>query len=155
MLTLTLVIGSLLTLSQSPSGAAAPTPACTVLSAQEISSLIGPTKTLPVMGGSRGSTCMFQNGDKMVTVMVVNLDSIDSAKGQWQAKKAATAGQDVAGWNVPAYASVFEKPNQHSATVGFVKAKSFVEASVIDLTQGGSAMSTKLQAVMKTLAGRM
>jgi hypothetical protein len=156
MLTLSLLVGSLFVSPQgSPATtAAAPTP-CTMLTAQEVASIIGPAKAMPVMNSRTGGSCMYQNGDKTITVLLVILDSPETAHQQWEAKKRVAAGQDIAGWTTPAYSAVFETPKEHAATVGILKAKTFVEARVIDKTQKAADMTAKLTTIMKALNGRM
>jgi hypothetical protein len=133
----------------------APAPACTLLTPQEISSIVGITHAMPVYASAGSSTCMLQNGDKILTVMIVTRDTTDAAQGLWNSKKAVAAASDVQGWPVKAYSSTFEKAKEHDATVGVVKGKTFVEAKVTDATQPVSALSAKLLAVMKAVSGRM
>lgn len=154
MLTLTLVVGSLLAVPQNVSKIAPVTPACTTLTAPEVASLIGQARPMTVTNAPGGSTCMFQNGDKLITVLLVNLDTVDSAKRQWQAKKTVSAGRDVAGWPLPAYSSTVERPKEHVAVFGVVKDKKFLEVKVMDVTQKTSDLGTKLLAVMRTVSAR-
>jgi hypothetical protein len=152
MLTLTLVLSSLLL---APQTAPAPATACSFLTAAEVASLIGPAKALPITSAPTGSTCMFQNGDKVITVLSVKRDSDDALTGQFEAKKRVAAAQAVAGWPVPAYSATVDTPKDHIAIVGVAKNKTFVEAKVMDITQKAADLSTRLLAVMKSAAGRM
>ena len=151
MLTLTL-IGTLLSLfaqSAPPANAA-----CGALTPQEVTGLIGAAKPMAVTNSPGGSSCMFMNGNKMITVLVVDLVSTDAAKGQWEAKKRVAAAQDVAGWP-GAYLGTFETAKEHGASVGVVSGKRFIEARVGDVSQKVADLGTKLIATMKTASGRM
>ena len=45
--------------------------ACSALTPAQVSSLIGaPARTLPVSAAPNGASCMFQNNDKMITVLM-------------------------------------------------------------------------------------
>lgn len=151
MLTLSLALVAVL------QGQAAPTvAACSQLTPQEVASLIGGSPTpMTVANSPSGSSCMYMNGNKVVTVLVADKDTADSAKGQWEAMKRASAGSDVAGWAVPAYAATMDLPKDHVAIVGLAKGKRFVEAKVMDVTQKTADLNTKLLATMKVVAGRM
>ena len=153
MLTLLLVTGALLAAPQNPPKAAA-APACTVLTTQEVSSLIGQARPMTVTNAPGGSTCMLQNEDKIITVMLVNLDTVEAAKELLGRKKLIAAGQDVGGWTIPGYSSVVDRPKEHVAIVGIVKDKRFLEVKVLDVTQKASELSAKLSAVMKALGAR-
>src|SRR5437868_8265069 len=82
----------------------APNLACGALTDAEVTSLIGHSKTLPVSSAPNGASCMFQNQDRMVTVLMVAAASQDIAKSQWTAKKRISQGQDVGGIGTEAYA---------------------------------------------------
>src|SRR4051794_1154352 len=112
MLTLTFVVASLLAVPQTAAKTSTAVPACTLLSDQEVASIIGPAKPMTVANYPTGSSCMFQNGDKLITVLLTTLSSADATKGQWEAKKRVMAAKDVAGWPTPAYASVVETPKE-------------------------------------------
>ena len=97
-----------------------------------------------------GSSCMFQNGDKVITVLVATVSSDEGAQGLFNSKKRIVAGADVPGWGVPAYSGVM-KP---AAIVGVLKKQTFTEVKVIDATQTPEALAAKLQPVMKDVAAR-
>lgn len=98
---------------------------------------------------------MFQNGDKVVTVLINRLESAETARFQWEAKKRVAAAQDVAGWPTPAYAAAIDNATDRAAIVGIVGDRTFAEAKAIDKTQKAADLSAKLQAVMKAVSGRM
>ena len=125
--------------------------ACSILTGAEAASIIGAAKVLPVTSSATGATCMFQNGDAVITVLAVKQADADGAQGLFNSKKRIVAGADVAGWSAPAYAGAMGQ----AAVVGVVKGVSFVEVKVIDKTQKVEALSAKLQAVMKAVAGRL
>ena len=125
--------------------------ACSILTGAEAASIIGAAKVLPVTSSATGATCMFQNGDAVITVLAVKQADADGAQGLFNSKKRIVAGADVPGWSAPAYAGAMGQ----AAVVGVVKGVSFVEVKVIDKTQKVEALSAKLQAVMKAVAGRL
>jgi hypothetical protein len=136
-----------LTLTQTPPA----NQACTLLTPAQVSSLIGaPAQTLPVSAAPTGSTCMFQNNDKMVTVLMSTLSAVDAAQGLFDAKKRIASGADVPGWGVPAYAGTM----QDVAIVGVLMKQTFTEVKVIDKTQQPAAMAAKLKTVMKEVAAK-
>jgi hypothetical protein len=158
MLILTLLVASLAMPPQAqkaPPKKGAASSACMLLSAQEIGTLVGAARAVPIMSSAGGSACMYQNEDKFVNVLIANLSSDEAAKGQWEAKKRVSGGKDVAGWPVPAYSSAVEKPKQHSAIVGIVKGRMFVEVTVTDVARPASVLQTALQSLMKTVSGRI
>lgn len=124
--------------------------ACATLTPAQVSSLIGNAKTLPMTNAATGSTCMFQNGDQMVTVLVATAGSADAAKGLFNSKKAVAAGTDIAGWSVPAYSG----SGKDYAACGVLKQQTLTEVKIIDKTQKPDVMVQKLQAVMKDIAAR-
>ena len=77
--------------------------ACAVLTSAQVTSLIGAAKTLPTGNAPNGSSCMFQNEDKIITVLVATNTAADAAQRLFDAKKRIAAGTDIAGWGVPAY----------------------------------------------------
>jgi hypothetical protein len=144
---LALVVSLLVSVPQTQ----AANPACSMLTPAEALSLIGSVKALPVGGSPRGATCMLQNGDAFLTVLVVKLESADSAQGLFTSKKRIVAGTDVPGWPTPAYSGVID----NVAVVGVVKGSTFVEVKAMDKAQKADALGAKLMAVMKAVAGRM
>jgi hypothetical protein len=125
--------------------------ACSALTPAQVSSLIGaPARTLPVSAAPNGASCMFQNNDKMITVLMATNASVDGAQGLFNAKKRIAAGVDVPGWGVPAYAAA----QKDVAIVGLLVKQTFTEVKVIDKTQKLEGMSAKLQAVMKDVAAK-
>ena len=152
---LSIIAVSLLVSPQNAPAAPAVPTACSVLQPQEVASIIGAAKPMTVTNSATGSSCMFQNGNKIITVLLVNRDSNESAKGQWDVTRMASAGKDVAGWTTPAYSAVIDTPKDHVAIVGIVKNRTFVEAKVLDVSQKSADLSAKLLAVMKALSGRL
>ncbi len=124
--------------------------ACAALTTAQVTSLIGAAKTLPMTNAAGGSTCMFQNGDQMVTVLVATPTTADAAKGLFNAKKAVAAGTDLTGWNTPAYSG----SGKDYAACGVLKQQTLTEVKIIDKTQKPDVMMQKLQAVMKEFAAR-
>jgi hypothetical protein len=123
---------------------------CQVLTPAQVSSLIGTARTIPVTASPTGSTCMFQNNDKVITVLIATVTTADAAQGLFNSKKRIVSGADIQGWAVPAYAGLM-KP---AAIVGVLKKQTLTEVKVIDPTQSPEAIGTKLQAVMKELAAK-
>lgn len=128
-----------------------PNPACTALTANETASVIGAAQTLPVGSNPRGSSCMLQNGDKMLTVLIADLDSEDAAQHLGASKKRIVSGQDLPGIGTTAYAGTLAD----AAVVGAVKGKRFIEVKAIDKTQKVADLAAKLKAVLKTVVARL
>lgn len=124
--------------------------ACATLTPAQVTSLIGAAKAMPMTSAAAGSTCMFQNNDKVVTVLVATVSSPDAAKGLFNAKKAVAAGTEIAGWGVPAYSG----SGKDYAACGVVKQQTLTEVKMIDKSQTPAAMVGKLQTVMKDFASR-
>jgi hypothetical protein len=131
--------------------AQAANPACSMLTAAEAASIIGTANPLPVGSSPRGTSCMLQKGDAFLTVLVVKLETPDSAQGLFTSKKRIVAGTDVPGWTTPAYSGVID----NVAVVGVLKGSTFVEVKAMDKTQKTDALGAKLLGVMKAVAGRM
>lgn len=148
MLSVIVPLAVALTLMQTPPS----NQACSALTPAQVSSLIGaPARTLPVSAAPNGSSCMFQNNDKMITVLIATNATVDGAQGLFAAKKRIVAGADVPGWGVPAYAAAMQPD---VAVVGILMKQTFTEVKVIDKTQKPEAMVAKLQAVMKDVAAK-
>ena len=124
--------------------------ACATLTSAQVTSLIGDAKALPLTSSSTGATCMFQNGNKVLTVLTATVSSADAAKGLFNSKKAVAAGIDIAGWAVPAYSGT----GKDYAACGVLKQQTLTELKIIDTSQTGAAMVQKIQAVMKEFAAR-
>ena len=124
--------------------------ACAVLTSAQVTSLIGAAKTVPMGNAPNGSNCMFQNEDKIITVLVATNTAADAAQRLFDAKKRIAAGTDIAGWGVPAYGAAVKKV----AISGVLKQLTFVEVKVSDSTQKPEAMAQALQAAMKEFAAR-
>ena len=124
--------------------------ACSVLTTAQVTALIGAAKTLPMGNAANGSTCMFQNNDKIITVLTATNASDDGAKGLFSAKQRIVAGADIAGWGVPAYGS----SQKNVAVTGVLKQRTFVEVKVSDATQKPDVLLQKLQAALKDFAAR-
>ena len=144
--TLTLVVS--LGLAQAP--APSVNVACTILSAAQVTSMIGAAKTLPMTSAPNGSTCMFQNNDKVLTVFVATAQSPDGVKRLYDTKKAVASGTEIAGWGVPAYGGL----RKTVATCGVLKQLTLTEVIVSDPTQTPDAITQKLQAAMRDFAAR-
>ena len=124
--------------------------ACSLLTPAQVSSLIGTARTMPLTAAPNGASCMFQNQEKMITVLMATAPSADAAQGLFTSKKRIASGADVPGWGVPAYAAAAPKV----AIVGVLMKQTLAEVKVIDSTQTPAALGAKLQAVMKDVAGR-
>jgi len=148
-------IGGVLAALLNLQGAPPPAPACYLLTTEDIASIIGTTRPLIITNTGAGSTCIFQNGDRTVTVLMVTLGSAEAAKRQWDAKKRVTAGQDAAGWPTPAYVGTIDTAEEHVAIVGVYSSLTFVEARASDRTQKTADLSTTLQTAMKAYSARL
>lgn len=124
--------------------------ACAVLTSAQVTSLIGAAKTLPVSNAPSGSSCMFQNEDKIITVLVATNTNAGASQRLFDAKKRIAAGADIAGWGVPAYGAAVK----NVAISGVLKQLTFVEVKVSDSTQKPVQMAQVLQAAMKEFATR-
>jgi hypothetical protein len=124
--------------------------ACAVLTSAQVTSLIGAAKTLPMGNAPNGSNCMFQNEDKIITVLVATNTAADAAQRLFDAKKRIAAGTDIAGWGVPAYGAAAK----NVAISGVLKQLTFVEVKVSDSKQKPEAMAQVLQAAMKEFSAR-
>jgi hypothetical protein len=133
-----------LTLIQAPPANAA----CSLLTPAQVTSLIGAARTLPVTASPTGSSCMYQNNDKVITVLMATVSSAEGAQGLFNAKKRIVSGADVPGWSAPAYAG-FMRP---AAVVGVLMKQTLAEVKVVDPAQTAEAIAVKLQAVMKDVA---
>jgi hypothetical protein len=72
--------------------------ACSLLTPAQVSSLIGVARTMPISAAPNGSSCMFQNNEKMITVLMATPSSAEGAQGLFSSKKRIAAGADVPGW---------------------------------------------------------
>ena len=124
--------------------------ACSLLTPAQVSSLIGAARTMPITNSRTGSTCMFQNNDKVITVLMATPSSADAAQGLFNAKKRIASGADVPGWSVPAYAGIMRP----GAVVGVLMKQTLAEVKMVDPAQTPEAIAVKLQAVMKDVAAR-
>lgn len=139
-----------LALSTMLTQASAPNFACSVLTPAQVTTLIGEAKTLPMVSAPSGSTCMFQNNDKMITVVAATNESAEAAQRLYDGKKRIASGTDVTGWGVPAYSAVMKG----IAVSGVLKRQTFVEVKVSDNMQKPDAMVQKLQTALKDFAAR-
>jgi hypothetical protein len=124
--------------------------ACSVLTTAQVSLLIGAARTLPVTVSPTGSSCMYQNNDKVITVLMATVSSPEAARDLFNAKKRIVSGVDVPGWSAPAYAGIMRP----AAVVGVLMKQTLTEVKVIEPTQTPEAIAAKLQAVMKDVAAR-
>ena len=140
-----------MTLATATAQGAAANPACTALTSAQVTSLIGAAKTIPISAAPGGSTCMFQAGDKIVTVLIVNAVDAAAAKQQFDSKKRSASGSDITGWPVPAY-SGHQPPA--AVIVGFLKGTTFTEVKLVDSTKYPEGLETRLKTVVKDAATR-
>jgi hypothetical protein len=138
-------------LSVLPAFAQKPNPACTALTSTEVASLIGAAKAIPISQLPTGSTCMLQERDKVLTVLLVEQSSAENAASLAAAKKRIVSGEDLPGIGTSAYAGAMGG----AAVVGVVKGNRFIEVKAIDKTQKVDELSAKLKAVMKSVAARL
>ena len=124
--------------------------ACSLLTPAQVSSLIGAARTMPVMAAPNGSSCMFQNKDSIITVLMATASSAASADELFSSKKRVVSGTDVTGWGAPAYAASAKT----AAIVGVLMKRTLAEVKVLDPAQTAEALGVKLKAVMKEVAGR-
>ena len=108
-----------------------PNVACSVFTPAQVTAPIGTAKMLPMSSAANGSSCMFQNNDKIITVLVATNASADAAQGLFNAKKRIVAGTDIAGWGVPAYVASME----NVAVSGVLKQQRFVVVKLWDSAQ--------------------
>jgi hypothetical protein len=124
--------------------------ACTVLTPAQVTSLIGAAKAMPLTGSATGSTCMFQNNNKIITVLMATVTTADAAQGLFKSKKAVSGGADLAGWPAPAYAG----SGPGAAIVGFVSKLTLTEVKLIDSSVKTNLATAPLEAVVKEIASR-
>lgn len=124
--------------------------ACALLTPAQVSSLIGTARTMPVSAAPNGSSCMFQNQDAIITVLMATASSAEGAQTLFSSKKRIASGADVPGWDAPAYAGSAKT----AAIVGVLMKQTLAEVKVLDKAQTAEALGVKLQAVMKEVAGR-
>jgi hypothetical protein len=126
--------------------------ACTLLNASEVASLIGTgATTIPVAASGGNGSCRFQNGDKVVTVLVARQASISNAASAWADKKRALSGQDIAGLGDKAYSAMLGK----GVLLSVVKGSLFIEVVTADAAQKSADLSAKLRATVKGVLTRM
>jgi hypothetical protein len=124
--------------------------ACTLLTPAQVTTLIGVAKAMPMTSAASGSTCMFQNNSKILTVLVATVTTPDAAQGLFKSKKAVSGGADLAGWPAPAYAG----SGPGAAIVGFLNQQTLTEVKLIDSAQKTNVATGPLEAVMKEVASR-
>ena len=144
-----LPIVAAMTLTQPPPANAA-NAACAALTPAQVTSLIGAARPMPVTASPASATCMFQNNDKVITVVMATASSPEGAQRVFDAKKRIVTGADVPGWSTPRYAG-FMRP---AAVVGVLRKQTLTEVKVVDPAQTPEAIGVKLQAVMKEVAVR-
>jgi hypothetical protein len=137
------IVAALMLTQAAPANAA-----CSALTPAQVSSLIGTAAALPITASATESTCMYQNNDRVITVLTATAVSADGARGLFDAKKRIVSGADVTGWSVPAY-SGFIRP---VAVVGVLRNQTLTEVKAVDPAQTAEALRAKLQAVMKDVA---
>jgi hypothetical protein len=122
--------------------------ACSALTPEQISSLIGRARTLPVTATASGSTCMFRNDDRTITVIMATPSTPEAAQALFNAKKRIAKGIDIPGWGVPAYRGGLST----TAVVGVLMEETLTEVKLIDRWQVVEDVTGKLRAVMKEIA---
>lgn len=126
--------------------------ACTFLTASEIASLIGTgATTIPVAASGGNGSCRFQNGDKVVTVLVAKPASIPDAATAWSDKKRMLSGQDISGLGDKAYNATLGR----GVLVGIVKGPRFIEVVTADATQKSAEVLVKMRTILKGALARM
>lgn len=127
-------------------------PACAILTPQDVTALIGAGATpIGISASPGGASCMYQNRDKVVTILLAKQTSAESAESLWSSKKRVVAGQDVPGWACKAYAGAMGA----SPAVGLTKGTTFLEVKIADPAAKLPELTQKLQTVMKGVAGRL
>ncbi len=146
MLPLMLIFAISTVLAQAPADNAA----CSVFTPAQVEALIGPSKRLPTSSAPSGSSCMYQNNDKIITILVATNTTADAAQRLFDSKKRIAMATDVAGWGAPAYAGM----TKNLPVSGVLKQLTFVEVRVSDAAQKPDVLNQKLQAFMKEFAAR-
>ena len=127
-------------------------PACDILKTTEVAALIGAgAHMISVSTNPSGAACMYQNGEKAISVMYVKQTSAKNAALLWAAKKRVVTGKDVTGWSSKAY----EGAMGIAPAIGLTKGVLFTEVKVIDDKQKMSVIAPKLRTVMKGVASRL
>jgi hypothetical protein len=134
----------------SPQAPATANPACALLTASQITSLIGAAKTVPVSSAPLGSACMLMAGNNVLVVRIVNTSSSDEATRVFESSKRIASGDPIPGWTLPAYAG----RRKSDVVMGFLNGQTFTEVALSDASQSAEAAGAKLRAVMKDVAGR-
>jgi hypothetical protein len=93
---------------------------------------------------------MFQNNEKIITVLMATASSAAGADELFSSKKRIVSGADVPGWGALAYAATAKT----AAVVGVLMKQTLAEVKVLDPAQTAEALGVKLQAVMKEVAAR-
>jgi hypothetical protein len=126
--------------------------ACAMLTAPEVTALVGAgAKAIPVSASPGGASCMYQNDDKVATILVSNQATPERAASLFATKQRIVSGQDVAGWPTKAYAGAMGT----AAAVGLTKGTSFVEVKLIDPKHTPREVAQQLRTAMKSVAARM
>lgn len=127
-------------------------PACDILKPADVVALIGAGAVMmSVSTNPSGAACMYQLGEKAISVMYVKQTSAENAALLWAAKKRVVAGNVVTGWRSKAY----EGAMGIAPAIGLTKGMLFTEVKVIDDKQKMSVIAPKLRAVMKGVASRL
>ena len=127
-------------------------PACAVLTAPDVTSLLGAgAKAIGISSAPNGASCMYQNGEKVATIVMAMQTSAESALRLWTSKKRIVQGTDIEGWGASAYAGALGT----APAVGIAKGSTFVEVRVSDKTAKTEELAKRLRASMKSVASRM
>ncbi len=125
-------------------------PACALLTTAQITSLIGAATPVPVAASATASACMFNAGDKTLTVTISHHASLDKANLQFGINKGVVKGEPIPGWAMPSYAG--SRPS--AALVGYLKGQIFYDVKMADPALSTEAVGIKLLAVLKDVAAR-
>ncbi len=127
-------------------------PACEILSAADVSSLVGSgAKTMSLTATANTGTCMYQNGEKIATVLLSSQTTAESAASLFAAKQRIVTGKDVTDFGVKAYAGMMGD----APAIGLTSGVRFVEVRVVDKTTKAPELATRLRTTMKGVASRL
>ena len=127
-------------------------PACLILSAADVTSLVGSgAKPMPIATSNNAGSCMYQNGERIATVLLASQTTPESAGNLFDAKKRIVSGSDVTDFAVKAYAGMMGD----APAIGLTSGVRFVEVRLVDKTSKPADLSARLRTTMKGVAARM
>ena len=94
---------------------------------------------------------MYQNGDKVATILLAKQITPESAASLFASKQRIVAGETVTGWPTKAYTGAMGT----AAAVGLTKGSTFVEVKLIDPKSKAPELAQLLRTTMRSAAGRM